>query len=42
MAWGRRVSPLSSLTCPGKQVVVIESLVRDLDIVGEGVTLHVP
>jgi hypothetical protein len=36
------ISPLSSLSCPGSQVVVIESFTRDLDIVGEGVTLHVP
>ena len=36
------ITAASSLACPGSQVVVIESFTRDLDIVGEGVTLHVP
>lgn len=35
------VTPLSTLNCPGNQVVVIESLSYDLTISGEGVTIHV-
>lgn len=36
-----RVAPLSTLTCPGNQVVVIESFSYDLTISGQGVTIHV-
>ena len=35
------VTPLSSLDCPGNQVVVIESFSYDLTITGEGVTINV-
>jgi hypothetical protein len=35
------VTPLSTLTCPGNQVVVIESFSYDLTISGEGVTISV-
>jgi len=35
------VTPLSSLNCPGNQVVVIESFSYDLTITGEGVTINV-
>jgi hypothetical protein len=35
------VTPLSTLTCPGNQVVVIESVSYDLTISGQGVTIHV-
>jgi hypothetical protein len=35
------VTPLSTLDCPGNQVVVIESFSYDLTISGEGVTIHV-
>jgi hypothetical protein len=35
------VTPLSTLTCPGNQVVVIESFSFDLTISGQGVTIHV-
>jgi len=34
------VSPLSTLTCPGNQVVVIESVSWDLTLSGEGLTWH--
>jgi hypothetical protein len=36
------VTPLSTLTCPGGQHVVIESVSYDLQIVGEGLTVDVP
>lgn len=32
------IAPLSSLTCPGQQVVVIESVSYDLVLAGEGLT----
>jgi hypothetical protein len=35
------VTPLSTLTCPGNPVVVIESVSYDLTISGQGVTIHV-
>lgn len=35
------VSPLSTLTCPGKQVVVIESITWDLVLSGEGLTIPI-
>ena len=35
------VTPLSTLDCPGNQVVVIESFSYDLTITGEGVTINV-
>ena len=35
------VTPLSTLTCPGNQIVVIESFSYDLTISGEGVTISV-
>jgi hypothetical protein len=33
------VAPLSTLQCPGKQVVVIESVSWDLTLAGEGLTI---
>jgi hypothetical protein len=36
------VTPLSTLTCPNGQIVVIESVSYDLQIVGEGLTIDVP
>ena len=33
------VSPLSTLQCPGKQVVVIESVTWDLILAGEGLSI---
>jgi hypothetical protein len=35
------VTPLSTLTCPGNQVVVIESISYDLTISGQGVSINV-
>ena len=35
------VSPLSPLSCPGKQVVVIESLTWDLTLSGEGLEIPI-
>jgi len=35
------ITPLSTLDCPGNQVVVIESFTYDLVITGEGVTIPV-
>jgi len=35
------ITPLSTLDCPGNQVVVIESFTFDLVITGEGVTIPV-
>lgn len=35
------VSPLSTLTCPGNQAVVIESLTWDLTLVGEGLSVPI-
>ena len=35
------VSPLSTLACPGKQVVVIESLTWNLVLAGEGLTIPI-
>jgi len=35
------VTPLSTLTCPGNQIVVIESFWYDLAISGEGVPIPV-
>ena len=35
------ITPLSTLDCPGSQVVVVESFTYDLTIVGEGVTIPV-
>jgi hypothetical protein len=34
------VTPLSTLTCPGNQVVVIESFSWDLTISGQGLTIN--
>lgn len=34
------ITPLSTLTCPGNQIVVIESLTWDLTLSGEGVSYH--
>jgi hypothetical protein len=34
------VAPLSTLTCPGKQIVVVESVSYDLVLSGEGLTFH--
>jgi hypothetical protein len=35
------VTPLSTLTCPGNQVVVIESVSYDLTLVGEGLSVPI-
>lgn len=35
------VAPLSTLTCPGNQVVVIESLTWDLILSGEGLSIPI-
>ena len=35
------VSPLSTLTCPGNQIVVIESVSYDLTLSGMGLTAHI-
>ena len=34
------VTPLSTLTCPGNQVVVVESVSYDLTLSGEGLTFN--
>jgi hypothetical protein len=36
------ITPLSTLTCPGGQHVVVESISYDLAITGEGVNIPVP
>lgn len=36
------ITPLSTLQCPGNQVVVIESFTYDLTITGEGLEIPVP
>lgn len=36
------VTPLSTLTCPGNQVVVIESLTWDWDLILSGEGLSIP
>jgi hypothetical protein len=35
------VTPLSTLTCPGNQVVVIESVTYDLVLAGEGLSIPI-
>ena len=35
------VSPLSTLDCPGNQVVVIESIAWDLVLSGEGLSIPI-
>lgn len=35
------VTPLSTLTCPGGQVMRIESVTYDLTLSGEGMTVHI-
>ncbi|MGH3361890.1 MAG: hypothetical protein ACRDOM_05465 [Nocardioides sp.] len=36
------VEPLSTLDCPGRQVVVIESVSWDLTLIGEGLNIPIP